>query len=72
MLIVKSNGSVQTIRLTANTLRTDIGAAYPGAGNYHGFELVLSGLPSGSTMVQAFGIDSSNRPGITRRSGRGG
>ncbi|MBA3803258.1 MAG: hypothetical protein H0X22_10205 [Acidimicrobiia bacterium] len=63
VLIVKSNGTRQTIRLTANKLRTDIGAAYPGAGNYHGFELVLSGLPRGSTMVQAFGIDSSNRPG---------
>ena len=34
----------------------------PGVGNNHGWEVVIGGLPRGSTMIQAYGIDTSNRP----------
>ncbi len=60
--VTASNG-VRTLHvLNGNTSRPDVGQAYPGVGNNHGWEAVIGGLPRGSTMIQAYGIDTSNRP----------
>ncbi len=45
---------------TANQHRPDVGSAYPGYGNYHGYADVFGPFPKGSTKVQVFAIDSSN------------
>ena len=46
--------------ITADQVREDVGAAYPFAGNYHGFEAVISTGKSGWTVVNAFGINQGN------------
>lgn len=43
--------------VTANALRTDIGAAYPGAGNYHGWTTTALSVASGTHEVCAYGIN---------------
>ena len=48
--------------LNANASRPDVGLAYPGSGTTTGGSVVIGGLPRGSTMIQAYGIDTSNRP----------
>lgn len=42
--------------LTANTVRTDVGAAFPGYGNYHGFDGVVP-ASAGRHQVCAFAIN---------------
>ena len=60
--VTASDGVRKLHILNANTSRPDVGQAYPGVGNNHGWEVVIGGLPRGSTMIQAYGIDTSNRP----------
>ncbi len=60
--VTASNGVRKLYILNANTSRPDVGQAYPGVGNNHGWEVVVGGLPRGSTKIEAYGIDTSNRP----------
>ena len=65
--VTKSNGSrVGPYVLLANHNRPDVAAVYPAYGAAHGYEMVLGGLPGGSTKVEVYGIDSSNTPGDYR------
>jgi hypothetical protein len=60
--ITRSNGTrTGPIVLAANHTRSDVGAVHPNYGSNHGYEMVLDGLPRGSTKVEAYGIDSSGR-----------
>ncbi|MBQ4565476.1 MAG: RICIN domain-containing protein [Oscillospiraceae bacterium] len=46
--------------ITADQLREDVGQAYPFAGNYHGFDTVISTGKSGWTVVNVFGMNQGN------------
>jgi hypothetical protein len=50
---------------TANLYRPDVGAAYPGYGNYHGYSVVIPAKSEGVNTVCAYGINvgsgTSNR-----------
>lgn len=60
--VVKSTGArVFAGSVMADDYRSDVGATYPGVGNYHGFTKTLSGL-SGTIKVEAWGIDPSGPP----------
>lgn len=52
---------VGVARLAANQSRTDVGAAYPGEGNLHGFDATMA-TTVGSHQVCVYGIDSSGGP----------
>jgi hypothetical protein len=43
---------------TADASRPDVGSAYPGAGNAHGFDVAVSRQGSGANTVCAYGIDT--------------
>lgn len=47
----------------ANVLRADVGAAYPGVGNHHGFERVLDVAKFGSQPVYVYAINAPGTPG---------
>ncbi|MEX0790253.1 MAG: DNRLRE domain-containing protein [Actinomycetota bacterium] len=46
------------VALNANTYRPDVGSAYPGYGNYHGFDAVISAAP-GTHNVCFYGINNA-------------
>ena len=46
--------------ITADQYREDIAAAYPNAGGYHGFDVVLNTGKSGWQVVNVFGINAGN------------
>lgn len=52
---------VGVARLTADQSRTDVGAAYPGQGNLHGFDATTV-TTVGTHQVCVYGIDSSGGP----------
>ncbi|MFN2467721.1 MAG: choice-of-anchor D domain-containing protein [Gaiellaceae bacterium] len=43
----------------ANQYRPDVGAAYPGAGNYHGFDGVIAGLSPGNHTFFVYALNAS-------------
>ncbi len=51
--------------LTASSGRPDVGAAYPGYGDTHGFTATLTGLPAGSHWICAYGINIAGAGGNT-------
>jgi len=53
---VYANGIFQTA-VTANSYRPDVGAAYPGYGNYHGFDLYLRPEVEGDVNICVYGIN---------------
>lgn len=50
-------------RLAANRPRPDVGAAFPNAGQYHGFQATFD-APGGRHLVCAYGIDGVRNPQI--------
>jgi murein DD-endopeptidase MepM/ murein hydrolase activator NlpD len=57
--VTTSDGQRRQHVLTANHSRPDIAGAYPEYGPDHGWDTVLTGLPSGSVKVDVFAVDSS-------------
>lgn len=53
------------IPMVASTSRPDVGAAFPGYGDKHGFTTTLTGLPAGSHWVCAYGINVAGVGGNT-------
>lgn len=51
------DGNAEGYILMANQLREDIGIAYPGAGNYHGFDVILHTGKSGDQVINVYGIN---------------
>ena len=51
------DGNAEGHIIMANQLREDIGIAYPGAGSYHGFDVILNTGKSGDQVVNIFGIN---------------
>ncbi|MBS4753243.1 M23 family metallopeptidase [Nocardioides sp. zg-ZUI104] len=49
--------------ITANTTRTDVGAAYPGTGNNHGFDATIETTRTGSVPVYVYAINASGTGG---------
>lgn len=47
----------------ANDTRSDVGAAYPGVGNQHGYERHVAIAQSGDLQVYLYGIDLAGTPG---------
>lgn len=47
----------------ANTQRIDVGNAYPGVGDFHGFDITFSTDKVGSQKVYVYGIDIADTPG---------
>jgi len=56
---------VGTAILTANSTRTDVGNAYPGYGNQHGYSTTLTGLSAGNHTICTYGIDQVGNDGNT-------
>lgn len=50
-------GTGEGHEITANKGREDVGNAYPGVGNYHGFDEVIETNKRGSQEVHVYGID---------------
>jgi len=50
-------------RVLANSYRPDVGAAYPGYGDYHGFSAVVSDNTAGAQTVCTYGINYAGTPG---------
>ena len=61
--VTASNGVRTYHPDVANGYRPDVGSAYPGYGNNHGWDTVIGGLPRGSTKVEVYGIDASGVSG---------
>ena len=55
--------------VTANTYRPDVGAAYPGYGNFHGYDAVVAYSAAGNHTVCTYGINTAG-PGLRLTSAR--
>jgi hypothetical protein len=53
---VYANGTFQTAA-TANSYRPDVGAAFPGYGNFHGYDLYLRPEVEGDIQICVYGIN---------------
>jgi hypothetical protein len=54
------------IALPANVSRPDVGAAYPGFGSNHGFDVVIAAPGPGAHEVCVYGLNAPSTPGADR------